>query len=528
MNRLAVPLSLLLASLLVTACVQDPYRYLQKGDGGQADLPNFVDGIKPPDWALRDGARDGRRDDQGPPDLSYDACKAQAEVCNNLDDNCDGVADEGFDKQNDPRYCDSCKGCAYLFALNAVPACVAGKCVIGSCAGGYQDLDKDVSTGCEYQCTNTGPEQCDGVDNDCNGTIDDGVQFSQNTCLQLGACAGAKPVCRGALGWVCDYGADVEQLPCTKDADCGSGIKCQNNVCPGVVIGNETRCDGKDNDCDGLADDPWADASLSTGLGKECSPDPSKQGVCRAQGSYACNAAGTGVECKVTTPAKAPSDEVCNGLDDDCDGKVDEVEDDAAGQGAKDVMVHVQRTVAGKAYDFWIYTHEAARPDATATKVGESGTRACNKPGVLPWGSTTYAEADAACKAAGKRLCKGDEWQVACMGAAGTLYPYGATYNPQSCNGSDRLPLLAGPTGSLTACEGGDTGVFDMSGNLREWTNDQRGTTGGTAPKKIYVVRGGAYHTPALGLSCTFDLSQAVEDVVLPANGFRCCANQAD
>jgi hypothetical protein len=34
----------------------------------------------------------------------------------------------------------------------------------------------------------------------------------------------------------------------------------------------------------------------------------------------------------------------------------------------------------------------------------------------------------------------------------------------------------------------------------------------------------GAYHTPGPGLGCTFDLSQAVEDVVLPAVGFRCCS----
>jgi formylglycine-generating enzyme required for sulfatase activity len=65
--------------------------------------------------------------------------------------------------------------------------------------------------------------------------------------------------------------------------------------------------------------------------------------------------------------------------------------------------------------------------------------------------------------------------------------------------------------------------LFDMSGNLREWTDDQRGKTAENVPS--YVVRGGAYHTPVEGLTCNFELSQAVADVVLPAIGFRCCSS---
>jgi formylglycine-generating enzyme required for sulfatase activity len=180
--------------------------------------------------------------------------------------------------------------------------------------------------------------------------------------------------------------------------------------------------------------------------------------------------------------------------------------------------------VGTTSYDFYIYAHEASRPDADTASAGTMSHRSCSKAGALPWAMVSYAEADAACKAAGMRLCTGAEWTVACQGATPTLYPYGDTYQPQTCNGVDSpaggQPV---PTGSLSSCEGGETGLFDMSGNLREWTSQSTGTTSGPNPKTVYVVRGGAYHTPSMGLSCTFSLSQAVEDVVLPAIGFRCC-----
>jgi hypothetical protein len=292
-----------------------------------------------------------------------------------------------------------------------------------------------------------------------------------------------------------------------------------------VVAVDELLCDGKDGDCDGAPDDPWSGPGEATALGSFCTPDPSKLGICQAQGVYACDASQTGVVCQVTQPGEQPTDEVCNGLDDDCDGKIDENEDDAAGQGVTDPMVRVTRTVGGTSYDFYIYAYEAARPDATAGSPGASTARACSKAGVLPWTQVTFGEAEAACQAAGARLCSGEEWAVACTGPSSMVFPYGSTYQATACNGLDASTGAVVATGTFSGCEGGDAGLFDMSGNVREWTTEKSGTTGGTTPRDIYVVRGGAYHTPAPGLTCGFDLSQAVEDVVLPAVGFRCCAD---
>ncbi len=76
------------------------------------------------------------------------------------------------------------------------------------------------------------------------------------------------------------------------------------------------------------------------------------------------------------------------------------------------------------------------------------------------------------------------------------------------------------PTGSLAMCASPD-GVLDLSGNVKEWTADPRGSTdSGTS---IYVVRGGSRESPELGLTCATELSRAAADTLLPSLGFRCC-----
>jgi hypothetical protein len=89
-----------------------------------------------------------------------------------------------------------------------------------------------------------------------------------------------------------------------------------------------------------------------------------------------------------------------------------------------------------------------------------------------PWVYVTQAQASAACSAAGKRLCSATEWQEACSGPWGYSYPYGNSYEPYSCNGTDYGAEAVLPTGEAGDCEGGYPGIFDMSGNAMEWTAD--------------------------------------------------------
>ncbi|MBK9030471.1 MAG: SUMF1/EgtB/PvdO family nonheme iron enzyme [Myxococcales bacterium] len=185
-------------------------------------------------------------------------------------------------------------------------------------------------------------------------------------------------------------------------------------------------------------------------------------------------------------------------------------------------MAHV--TVAG--LDFYIDQYEASRPDATALAAGASSARACSKPMAQPWRAATFATAATACAAAGKVLCTPAQWQSACEGSPATAYPYGGLFAPDQCNteshdgipgGADDDVVLA--TGAMGTCAS-TAGVFDMSGNVKEWTDD---ITGQSAGVNIAVLRGGAYDSPGLGATCGFRTSRATVDTVLPTIGFRCC-----
>ena len=75
-------------------------------------------------------------------------------------------------------------------------------------------------------------------------------------------------------------------------------------------------CNDLDDDCDTRIDEDFPNK------GNAC--DNGLLGVCKGTGSLGCKADGTGLQCNITNPGQSPSTEVCNNMDDDCDGKVDE------------------------------------------------------------------------------------------------------------------------------------------------------------------------------------------------------------
>lgn len=358
-------------------------------------------------------------------------------------------------------------------------------------------------------------ESCNGLDDDCDGEIDDGFPSLGQACDngQLGACrrSGAL-VCGGPNEIVCNAPPPVSGTPeiCNRiDDDCDGQVD-EGGVC----VPTAELCNGIDDDGDGEADEDFP-------VGQPCTDGG--VGVCRSSGTYVCTPDHTWVECLITQPGQtaAPLDSACNGLDDDCDGYVDE---EAFGE-----MV----VVADGASSFVIDRFEASRPDASAWDQGYLQSRACSRPDVLPWTRVTWPAAAAACAAAQKRLCAESEWQAACQGPQLRTYPYGFAYDPEACNGEDFDADCSGndddlllPAGTAYGCPppgasrcASAAGALDLSGNAAEWTATDSG------PSNEREIRGGAFDSQPPALTCTHSGYSLPLDAFRPTLGFRCCAD---
>ncbi|MCB9685587.1 MAG: thioredoxin domain-containing protein [Alphaproteobacteria bacterium] len=153
--------------------------------------------------------------------------------------------------------------------------------------------------------------------------------------------------------------------------------------------------------------------------------------------------------------------------------------------------------------------------------------KAVSRPGVEPARGIGWAQADAACRASGRRLCTEDEWLVACTGApqsdpdgdglfsesiAGRAHPYGADYDPSRCASArarlDPRPLL---TGDHPGC-GTPEGVYDLEGGVKEWV----GLTVDRA-----ALQGGSYYSQDAARCAYHKEADPTEND--RADGFRCC-----
>ena len=132
----------------------------------------------------------------------------------------------------------------------------------------------------------------------------------------------------------------------------------------------------------------------------------------------------------------------------------------------------------------------------------------------LPAVQVTYHGADAYCAAAGKFLCPDAMWVSACE-PGGAAYPYGVSYDPDACNGADAAAGAPVAVGTLPGCEGGADDLFDMSGNVYEWTD--------ACGSGACLIRGGAFDSAEADLAC--DASHEMDG---PSGhredlGVRCC-----
>jgi hypothetical protein len=501
--------------------------------------------------------------------------KPGPDTCDALDNDCDGITDNGFGYPLYNSDANNCGGCNQKCTLpNANNGCHAdaangnqGACYVVSCANvgnqyynyvpatpcgastrdGTGGAGWNTGAGCNYACPVSGPplgsEICDGKDNDCNGATDELktacyvnglVAPSQaSLCASAGVCNGQTiPVnCQGANGWMCDY----HSIP---------NINVTANTPTGKLTALETLCDGLDNNCNGTTD--------LDGFGNKGQSCTAGIGVCQSSGTLKCKADKSATQCQdgtgnpLVANSAAAVDELCDGKDNNCDGQTDERVPNNPGtcsnggshvcKGYFDAMVQIGAT--GK----YIYAYEASRPGATAASPGGNSSRACSVTGVLPWATVTKTQADAACAAvldkngAPMRLCTDVEWQTACEGPGGTasskwsMSSTPTTYASGVCNDVNEAATPAvwttghNGTSATNFCyaDWAAAGqVHDMSGNVEEWTSTQvvSGTT------TYYKLRGGSYSSPQGGTACEFDFNIAQPGFANTDVGFRCCSD---
>jgi hypothetical protein len=222
--------------------------------------------------------------------------------CDGEDNDCDGIVDGGCE-------------------------CNFNDSSDGVCQGSSIDPNTGAcSTPAAYEADET---TCDGNDNDCDGVVDEGCTCDYNDTTR-GVCQGST---RSATDGSCQEPADFEadETSCDgKDNDCdgstdegcgcpfmgsmqgvcGAGLVNPNtNACdaPNNFEMDESTCDGSDNDCDGVVDE-----------GCTCNFEQKVAGVCR-QGTI--NAA-DGM-C-ISPPSYEANEQACDQLDNDCDGVTDE------------------------------------------------------------------------------------------------------------------------------------------------------------------------------------------------------------
>jgi formylglycine-generating enzyme len=178
------------------------------------------------------------------------------------------------------------------------------------------------------------------------------------------------------------------------------------------------------------------------------------------------------------------------------------------------------------------------QPFAHFSTIAGRRVRAVSRPHVFPQAYISGKDAQQACAASGKRLCRATEWSMACRGPSNTTFPYGERHERHRCNdygisprGANRQssnlhqawdnmndPRLnqtahtVSRTGDHDRCTN-DWGVFDMVGNLHEWVDDPSGT-----------FLGGYYlDTSQNGDGCTYQTTAHSFTYHDYSTGFRCC-----
>ena len=222
----------------------------------------------------------------------------QTETCNGKDDDCDGQTDEG------------------------IPDITCGK---GECLVTVKACDN----GLPSRCTpiKGRPETCNGKDDDCDGQVDEDPNDNNLSMTQ--------PCYKSSASGTSDSGCKEQkdaitgQVIYTCKGECQQGSQtCQAGrwgACTGMITPTTETCNNKDDDCDGSVDENLSREAYSGTNGCTFDQGTSKwicKGICQT-GKEVCTAGKWEWSTKPVTPKPH---EICrNGLDDNCNGRMDEI-----------------------------------------------------------------------------------------------------------------------------------------------------------------------------------------------------------
>lgn len=158
---------------------------------------------------------------------------------------CDGVC---RDTTSDPAHCGACDSpCGDSSDPSLVSVCTEVGCAEQDCPDNTWNVDGDPSNGCEYDCVPTGEEDCNGIDDNCDGTIDEGFGLdldwsdAPQNCGECGHACNVYPITESeCLGGECFARMCDDGFHTTPDAS-----SCEENEFIAVTL--------------------WVDASYSLG-----------------------------------------------------------------------------------------------------------------------------------------------------------------------------------------------------------------------------------------------------------------------
>ena len=289
------------------SCNQPPGYVLYTGDCDDTD-PRYnpsaleADCTDPADYncdgsvGFADADGDGFAACEECDDSDADVNENADEVCDSVDNDCDGDVDE--DATDATVFYGDADGDGHGGSQFTAISCTAPTGYVVS-SDDCDDLDASSYPGAQ--------ESCDLADNDCDGSIDEGVGST----------------------WYQDADSDgygngsVSTVACTAPTSYVSNSLDCDDYSASTHPGSYEICDSVDNDCDGSVDEDaintstwYADAD-GDGYGDSASPTE----ACNAPSAHVANSG----DCDDGNGSVNPgTDEVCDAVDNDCDGSVDE------------------------------------------------------------------------------------------------------------------------------------------------------------------------------------------------------------